>query len=87
LLSVGFVVLLIMQYTPLLLGGTLMLASQPLLTIVAFQFVPILFFVGIISTRCFNRTGNIWAGTIINSLLVTWYLTAGTATQVLPVFG
>jgi len=39
LLSVGFVVLLIMQYTPLLLGGTLMLASQPLLTIVAFQFV------------------------------------------------
>ena len=87
LLSAGFMVLLAMQYTPLLLGGTLLLASQPLLTIVAFQFVPILFFVGIISTRCFNRTGNIWAGTIINSLLVTWYLTAGTATQVLPVFG
>lgn len=87
LLSVGFVVLLIMQYTPLLLGGTLMLPSQPLLTIVAFQFVPILFFVGIISTKCFNRTGNIWTGTMINSLLVTWYLTAGTATHVLPLFG
>ena len=87
LLSAGFVVLLVVQYTPLLLGGTLTLASQPLLTIVAFQFVPILFFVGLISTRCFNHTGNIWAGSILNSLLVTWYLTAGTATQVLPVFG
>ena len=41
-LSSGFVGLLLLQYTPLLLGGTLFFASQPLLSIVAFQFVPVL---------------------------------------------
>lgn len=83
-LSAGFVVLLAVQYLPLLTGGTLALASQPLLTIVAFQFVPLLFLAGLISTYCFTRTGNIYTGAFINSVVVTWYMVAGTATQATP---
>lgn len=80
----GFVLLLAVQYVPLLLGGTLTLASQPLLTIVAFQFVPVLFMAGLVSTFCFRRSGEIYTGAFINSMVITWYLVAGTATQAVP---
>jgi hypothetical protein len=83
-LSGGFVILLIIQYLPLLSGGTLAIASQPLLSIVAFQFVPLLFMVGVVSTYCFERTGNIYTGAFINGIFITWYMVAGTATQVVP---
>ena len=84
MLSVGFVFLLLAQYLPLFLGGSLLVASQPLLTIVALQFVPLLALIAIISTCCFRRTHNIYTGAFINTLLVTWYMVAGTATQALP---
>ena len=83
-LGVGYVGLLLAQYIPLLLGGTLMIASQPLLSIVAFQFVPIMLVVGLISTFCWQRTGSVYLGACLNGLLVTWYLVAGTATQAIP---
>jgi hypothetical protein len=83
-LSVGFVGLLVLQYVPLLLGVTLLIDSQPLLSIVAFQFVPVMLLVGIISSHCYHRTGSVYLGACINGLWVTWYLVAGTATQALP---
>ncbi|MEQ8859696.1 MAG: alpha/beta hydrolase [Pseudomonadales bacterium] len=83
-LSGGFVLLLVLQYTPLLLGGTLLLPSQPLLTIVAFQFVVLLAVVAVVSTYCFARTNNVYAGAFLNSVFVTWYIVAGTATQAVP---
>ena len=83
ILSIGFVVLLVLQYTPLLLGGSLLL-DQPLLSIVAFQFVPLMFLVGLVSTFCLERTGSIYTGAFVNAILVTWYMVAGTATQVAP---
>ena len=83
-LSGGFVLLLLIQYIPLLLGGTLTIASQPLLTIVAFQFVPVLFFAGAVSTWAFEKTGSIYPGALVNALVITWYLVAGTATQAVP---
>ena len=85
-LSSGFVGLLLLQYTPLLLGGTLFFASQPLLSIVAFQFVPVLLLAGLMSTYCYHKTGSIYLGALLNGLLVTWYLVAGTATQAVPFF-
>lgn len=83
-LSIGFVILLLAQYLPLFLGDTLLVASQPLLTIVAIQFVPLLALIAVISTWCFHRTNNIYTGVFVNSLLVTWYIVAGTATQAVP---
>jgi len=84
ILSGGFVVMLFIQYLPLLLGGTLAIPSMPLLSIVAFQFVPLMFLVGAVSTFCFQKSGNIYIGAFINGIFVTWYMVAGTATQVLP---
>ena len=84
LLSSGFVALIVVQYVPLISGGTLLFASQPLLTIVAFQFVPLMAFVGCVTTYCFYRTNNLYTGAFLNSLLVTWYMVAGTATQAVP---
>ncbi len=82
----GFVLLLAVQYLPLLAGGTLALASQPLLTIVAIQFLPLLFLVGLVSTYCFARTNNVYTGAFVNALFVTWYMVAGTATQAMPLW-
>lgn len=82
-LAGGFVIMLAIQYTPLLLGGSL-LVGQPLLSILAFQFIPLMFVVGLISTFCFDRTGSIYTGAFINAIVVTWYLVAGTATQAVP---
>jgi hypothetical protein len=83
-LSFGFAGLLVVQYVPLLLGGTLLVSSQPLLSIVAFQFVPVMLLVGMISSHCYHRTGNVYLGACVNGLWVTWYLVAGTATQAVP---
>lgn len=41
IMVIGFVVLLLYEYIPLFSGGTLGTADQPLLTIVAYQFVPV----------------------------------------------
>jgi pimeloyl-ACP methyl ester carboxylesterase len=87
MLAGGFVVLLIVQYVPLFLGGTLAIASQPLLTIIAFQFVPLLALAALVSTFCWYRTGTIYTGAFINSILITWYMVAGTAMQVVPAWG
>ena len=49
LLVVGFIILLAIQYMPLMLGGVLPL-GESLLTIVAWQFIPLLAVVAIVST-------------------------------------
>ena len=81
LLSGGFVALLLFQYVPLLMGGTLPL-GEPLLTIVAIQFVPLLIIIGLVSTYFFHKTGRIWVGAFFNAFFVTWYIVAGQATHV-----
>jgi pimeloyl-ACP methyl ester carboxylesterase len=86
-LTFGFVVLLGVQYGALLLSGHLIdpapnfIASVPLNTIVAIQFVPLFAVVAVIATFTWRRTGSSLPGALICSLLVTWYVVAGTATQ------
>ena len=87
ILSMGFILLLIVQYAPLFAGGTLAIATQPLLTIVAIQFVPLMILIGCVSTWGFYRTGSVYPGGFINGLFVCWYVVAGQATQGLPLFG
>ncbi|MEE8301802.1 MAG: alpha/beta fold hydrolase [Candidatus Tectomicrobia bacterium] len=55
---------------------------DPLFTIVAIQFVPILTITSIISVFAWRRTGHAAAGAIICGLFVTWYIVAGQATHV-----
>jgi pimeloyl-ACP methyl ester carboxylesterase len=85
-LTLGFIVLLGLQYGLLWLGGKLFNplldpGFVPLSTIVAIQFVPLLAIVAIIATFTWRRTGSSLPGALICGLFVTWYVVAGTATQ------
>lgn len=85
-LTLGFIVLLGLQYGLLWLGGKLVNPLPdpgfvPLSTIVAIQFVPLLAIVAVISTFTWRRTGSSLQGALICGMLVTWYVVAGTATQ------
>jgi pimeloyl-ACP methyl ester carboxylesterase len=85
-MTLGFIVLLVLQYGMLWVTGKLFNPLPdpgfvPLSTIVAIQFVPLLAIAAIISTFTWRRTGSSLPGALISGVLVTWYLVAGTATQ------
>lgn len=75
----GFLVFLLAQYVPLLAGGTLLTASEPLNVIVAMQFLPLMAVTSLFSVWFFERTGRAWAGAFVNGVFVTWYIVAGQA--------
>ena len=81
LLALGFVGLLLLQYVPLFLGGTMAIPSEPLWTIIAFQFLPIMTLVGVVSTFFYRRTGHIYVGAFASGMLVTWIVVASQATH------
>jgi pimeloyl-ACP methyl ester carboxylesterase len=81
LLVAGFAGLLLVQYVPLLLGGTLAIPSEPLWTIIAFQFLPIMTMVALFSTFFYRRTGHIYVGSFVSGILVTWIVVASQATH------
>jgi pimeloyl-ACP methyl ester carboxylesterase len=85
-LTLGFIVLLLLQYGALFITGKLINPLPdpgfvPLSTIVAIQFVPLLAIVAVISTFTWRRTESSLPGALICGALVTWYVVAGTATQ------
>lgn len=82
----GFIALLLYEYVPLLLGGTLGTPDQPLLAIVAYQFVPFYIIIAAISTYFFYKTGRIYTGAFMNALFIIALMVTSTATQ-FPVLG
>ncbi len=80
LLVLGFIAMLLLQYLPLMAGGPLPL-GESLLTIVAFQFIPLLTIVGVIMTYFFRKTGTIYAGAFISAIFITWVIVAAQATH------
>jgi len=84
LLTVGFAGLLLVQYVPLLTGGTLAIPSEPLWSIIAFQLLPIMTIVGVVSTFFYRRTGHVYVGAFASGLLVTWIVVASQATHFAP---
>ncbi|MDP2260270.1 MAG: alpha/beta fold hydrolase [Caulobacter sp.] len=79
----GFALMLAVIYGLLFATGRLVTGFDPLSTVVAIQFVPLLAAVAVIATFTWRRTGSAVPGALICGLLVTWYVVAGTATQVL----
>jgi pimeloyl-ACP methyl ester carboxylesterase len=77
----GFVVLLGLVYGAFLATGTLVTGFDPLTTVIAIQFVPVLAAVGAVMTFAWTRTGSHRAGAVLAGMLVTLYVVAGTATQ------
>ncbi len=80
-LSVGFLGFLAVEYIPLFINGKLLTPTEPLNTIVAIQFLPLLAIVAVIATFTYRRTNSYLPGALISALLVTWYIVAGQATQ------
>ena len=85
-MSLGFVVLLVVEYATLFQTGLLFTPKEPLNTIVAIQFVPLLATIGAIAAVTYRRTNSYVPGALICALLLSWYVTAGTATHWYPGF-
>jgi hypothetical protein len=81
ILTVGIAALLVYQYIPLMAGGTLAIPTEPLLTIVGYQFIPLLAIVALVSTYFFRKTGRIYVGAFLSAMLITWIVVAGQATH------
>jgi pimeloyl-ACP methyl ester carboxylesterase len=81
LLVVGFAVFIALEYGVLLTTGELMTSSQPLLSIVSLQFIPVYILIGTILSYFFWKTGRLYSGIVIGSLLITAIVVANTATQ------
>lgn len=81
-LTTGFIVMLAAIYGVLFITGSLVTAFDPLSTVIAIQFVPVLIAVAIIAIFTWQRTGSYRPGGLIAGILVTLYAVAGTATQI-----
>lgn len=79
ILTLGYVGLLLVQYIPLLTGGTLANPNEPLWTIIAFQFLPLLTIVGVVNTYFNRKTGHVYVGAFISTMVLTWIVVASTA--------
>jgi pimeloyl-ACP methyl ester carboxylesterase len=77
----GVALLLIAEYLPMATEDHLLIRADPLHPIMAFQFVPVLAIVALISTFTYRRTNSYVPGAVISTLFVTWYVVAGTATM------
>jgi hypothetical protein len=81
-LTTGFIVLLSVIYGLLFMTGSLITAFDPLSTVIAIQFIPVLIAIAIIAIFTWQRTGSYRSGGLIAGILVTLYTVAGTATQI-----
>jgi hypothetical protein len=79
--TAGFVGLIAYQYVPLFLGGTLAIPSESLWSIIAFQFLPIMTIVGLVTAYFQRKTGHVYVGAVVSGLLVTWIVVASQATH------
>ena len=82
MLTTGFIVVLSVIYGFFFLTGSLVTAFDPLSTVIALQFVPVLTTVAIIGIFTWQLTGSYRPGGLVAGILVTLYVVAGTATQI-----
>ncbi len=80
LLGAGFAGFLAWQYVPLFAGRPLPF-GEPLLTIVAIQFLVLLPVAGLLSTVLFRATGRIWPGAFANGTWIALYVAMSQATH------
>ena len=80
-LTSGFILLLGLIYGLFFATGSLITAFDPLSTVIALQFVPVLAAIAVIGIFTWERTNSHRAGGLIVGMLVTLYVVAGTATQ------
>jgi pimeloyl-ACP methyl ester carboxylesterase len=79
LMALPYILLNLWEYIPLYAGKAL--PNDALTTIVMYQFIPLLGISGALSTYFFRKTGHVWVGAFLNTLLLVWIMVAGTAIQ------
>ena len=82
LLASGFAIMIGTIYGIFFATGVLITSLDPLSTVIALQFVPMLTAMAIITIFCWHRTGSHRPGALIAGIFVTLYVVAGTATQI-----
>lgn len=84
---VGIFLVTIIQYGVFRTSGVLWESDMALGYIVLFPVVPILILATVISRLLYKKTGNIWLGSLINTLLWTMVTVSGTAASFAYVLG
>ena len=80
-LAAGMTVMLMAIYGIFFATGTLVTGFDPLSTVIAIQFVPVLAALAVIGSFAWQLTGSYRPAGLMAGLLVTLYVVAGTATQ------
>ncbi|TWX46996.1 alpha/beta hydrolase family protein [Colwellia hornerae] len=81
LLNLGYLVFLSVQYTPMFMGSTLLIASEPLWSIIVLQFIPLMTIASLVFTVAYRITGRVYTGAFINGIIITWVMVASQATH------
>jgi pimeloyl-ACP methyl ester carboxylesterase len=82
----GFLVMVVWEYATLFSTGLLGTPKEPLNTVIAIQFVPLLGVIGVIGAWTYRRTNSYVPGALICALFISWYVTSGTANHRQPGF-
>lgn len=85
-MAAGFLVMVVWEYATLFSTGLLGTPKEPLNTVIAIQFVPLLGVIGVIGAWTYRRTNSHVPGALICALLISWYITSGTANHWQPGF-
>ena len=83
--SVGYLIMLLVMYIPILAGGVAPFINtiyQTLFVIVAVQLFPLFLIVSLISTYFSEKTGLVYTGAFVNAFFITWYMVAAQATHI-----
>lgn len=83
--SLGYLILLLVMYIPILAGGVAPFINtiyQTLFVIVAVQLFPLFLLVSLISTYFYEKTGLVYTGVFVNAFFITWYMVAAQATHI-----
>ena len=75
----GYVLIFLFQYIPLMLGGTLSLPDEHLFSIIAITFLLIIPIQAFILTYFFRKTGHIYVGAFLVTILMTAQIVAAQA--------
>jgi len=80
--SLGYLVLLLLLYVPLLGGGKLSVPDvrMTLYAIIAIPILPLFIIVSLISTYFYEKTGFVYVGAFINAMFITWFIVAAQST-------
>ena len=81
-LTLGWALFIGVQYGWLFAKGALPVPAEALNAIISLQFLPLMAIIAVIATYVWRRTNSYLPGALICGMLVTWYVVAGTATQV-----